>query len=387
MREEPSKISLPSQQKIVKGSKSEPFRFMSGKGEKKGKDLNYREAVLHDVGKKWYVYYSFYHEGKWHPKKVYEDINRIKNISDKRAYGMDLVWAVNDALKKGFNPFSLVKLKIEKVWTVNQAVSYFKTKLEERGLRKRTLQSYSSGIRMLEKYFNTNDPLHSLTKSECNTRLLKAHRDNKWSNTTFNNNLTFCRTVWSFLIDNEITKDNPFTLVKPLEQTISRNQAMTDTEWKKVKENADPELLGFLTFLYHTGTRPSEANQLTYSHILQERGLLFIPGKISKNKKDGYVSVSKEYLNTLKGEGVIFGKPINYFSKKFLALRSELKLNKNVTLYSIKHTRAVHLAEAGASPYSIMQLFRHSSLTITMSYLKSLGLNISTEAAEMGIKL
>ena len=150
----------------------------------------------------------------------------------------------------------------------------------------------------------------------------------------------------------------------------------------EIKEDAVPELLEFLLFLYHTGTRPNEARQLTYEHINHDSRLLMVPASISKNKKDDYVPLSQYILDKYKGEGLIFGTPVNYYSKKFNGLKSKLGLPAGVNLYSIKHTRAVHLAQDGASPYAIMQLFRHSSLDITMRYLAGLGLTVNREAAD-----
>ena len=105
-----------------------------------------------------------------------------------------------------------------------------------------------------------------------------------------------------------------------------------------------------------------------------------VPVSVSKNKKDDFVPIPKELC--FEGKGKIFGRGHNYFSSRFLALRKELKLNENINLYSIKHTRAVHLAEDGVSPYAIMQLFRHSSIDITMTYLRGLGVNVGREAVD-----
>jgi site-specific recombinase XerD len=80
---------------------------------------------------------------------------------------------------------------------------------------------------------------------------------------------------------------------------------------------------------------------------------------------------------------LIFGSSVNYFTQKFTKLKKQLSLPKEVTMYAIKHTRAIHLAQDGADPYSIMQLFRHSGLDITMAYLRDLGVNVNRQAANL----
>jgi len=111
--------------------------------------------------------------------------------------------------------------------------------------------------------------------------------------------------------------------------------------------------------------------------------MMLIPGSISKGKKDGYVPVSDAFLNMFtESKGLIFGTSRNVYTTKFLALKRKLKLPEACNLYSIKATRAVHLAEDGVSPYSIQQLFRHSSLDMTQKYLRDLGLSLNREAAD-----
>jgi integrase len=238
---------------------------------------------------------------------------------------------------------------------------------------------------MLYNTIASNSPISELSRQQCTAALIS--QKSKWSNTTFNNNLTFCRAIFSYLIENDILEKNPFKSIKPLPETKERNQPIDNKSWEKIKENASPDLLSFLTFLYHTGARPNEARQLKYEHILHDRGLVFIPASISKNKQDGYIQVSRQYLNTLKGEGFIFGTSVSHYGKVFNEIKVKIGLPKGINLYSIKHTRACHMAEAGVSPYAIMQLFRHHSISVTMSYLKGLGLSLSEGATDIGLRL
>jgi hypothetical protein len=91
-------------------------------------------------------------------------------------------------------------------------------------------------------------------------------------------------------------------------------------------------------------------------------------------------------LQNYQQKGRLFKHQVNYYGEKFRKLKESLEIHKDFTLYSIKSTRAIHLAQDGADPYTIMQLFRHSGLDITMSYLRDLGININREATEKGIR-
>ena len=69
-----------------------------------------------------------------------------------------------------------------------------------------------------------------------------------------------------------------------------------------------------------------------------------------------------------------------YVIEKFREVKKELGLHKDYTLYSTKHTSAMAMAKRNVPPYAMMKFFRHSSLDITMHYLKDLGLDVSREA-------
>jgi integrase len=375
-------------------SKPEPatgagFSFLNTYGDTMGtkvKYLHYRPAKLYNKGKKWFVWYQYRDpSGQMKRFKVYEGLNQIKGQEEKKEFGENLVKAVNYCLSKGYNPFtSNPDLKVVKEWSLIQAINYYKQKIPDLGLRLKTMQGYYSFVDQFTSVFAPigNKPIEEIDRQICANALSKLKRERGWGNTMYNNGLTFGRLMFSYFIQNGICKDNPFKSVKPLQETKTQNQPFSDKDFELIKEKADPELLKFLMFLYHTGTRPNEARQLTYEHILRDRKMLYIPGAMSKGKKDGYVPVSDQFLDMFYGHGSIFGSSKNKFTLKFTALKRKLKLNDKYTLYSIKATRAVHLAEDGASPYAIMQLFRHSSLDITMHYLRDLGINIGREAAD-----
>lgn len=367
----------------AKPNTSKGFRFLSTFGDKMGTNLNYKSAKLHDKGDKWFVYYSYRHPhtDKFVRFKVYEDINRIKDLNKRRYAAMELLGAVNDMLKSGHNPFEVEE---KKVWTLGQAISLFTQKIPSLGLRIKSEQVYNSFIGIIRPAFghHLSRPIKDIDKKLCQSVLGELKSERSWTNTRYNNALRFGRRMWSFFIESEICETNPFKTVKPLQETKTKNQPFTNKHWELIQNEADPELRRFILFLYHTGVRPNEARQLTYEHILRDRKLLLIPAKISKNKADGYVPVEKVFLEEFKGKGVIFGTSVNYFSRKFLQLRTRLKLPKEYTLYSTKHTRAVHMAEDGVQPYAMMAFFRHSGLDVTMEYLRGLGVNVSREAAD-----
>jgi integrase len=379
----------PSPQKPSQEATSHKFRFSQKHGDTMG-DIRkkYKKARLNSTSTKWFVYYYFRNPetNKFKRFRVYEDLNRLKDPGEKLAYAKQLISDVNYALEKiKYNPFEEKPKPVLSVknWTVYQGLNYFKQKLEDRGLRPKTVVTYTTALRLLEAL--PNIPINDLDENTCENLLQSLAKKRSWSNSTFNNTLTNFRIIFGWMRKKKITNNNPFTDITPLKEHVTRHKAFDDETFQLVKKNAPPDLLRFMMFVYHTATRENEARQLRYDHILRDRKdpVLFVPSSISKNNKDFYIPVSEDFVKEFQGEGLIFGTKPDHFGKKFTLLKRKLGLDKNHTLYATKHTRAIHLAEAGVSIYAIMQFFRHSSPDMTMIYLRSLGLSIGREAAQV----
>lgn len=378
-------IAVASHDNKIEPAPVASFRFLNQNGDTMG---TYKKAKIHR-GRKWFVYYSFFHEGKFHRFKVYEDINR-QPLEEREAYAQKLVKAINETLKQGFDPYKEELVLVAKNWTLIQGFNFFKQNLGKRGLKHRTVQTYESVLRMFTDEFKpiNNNPIKEVTKSQVRQVLLNAKQKHKWNNTTYNKYLIFLRAIFNYLIDEEsgILEMNPANRIKPLPETIMGNKAWTDGEFELIKTNADPELLRFIMFVYYTGARPSSVAKVHSDDILADRKLLWIPGNQIKDKEGLYIPISEDFINEYKNGGKVFSMNAGAYSDRFLTLRRKLKLPESLKLYSVKHTRAVHLIEAGVSPYSIMELFGHSDFNTTMSYLRGVGIVIHKEVAEKGIK-
>jgi integrase len=356
-------------------------------------------------GKRWYIEYWYRVPESLrnqYPKdferfRVFEDINRHK--SDE--YANLLLKAVEDRLRDGYSPFAHEKVIVTEGKqttriTLNYALEQFSAYCIDKGLREKTLQNYGTTINYLQEYFlkgnRIYEPLITISKDDIKKFIAHIRKEKKLGNTTVNNYVSFLRVIFNWFVREEWIEKSPVK-IETLPQQATRHTYYTDAIAKKLKDlmkQSSPELYQFCQFIYYTATRPkSEARFLQVKHILFDRKLLFVPASISKNKKDDYIPIGAELLKMLAdrkkqpADYYIFGgnknRSANYFSQLYKPYKDKLGLNENYTIYSWKHSRAIHLADAGANPYDIMKLFRHSSLEITMKYLRDLGLNISSE--------
>jgi integrase len=336
--------------------------------------------------------YSKYKK-EWMRFRVFEDINRHK--SDE--YAQTLLKAVKDRLQSGFNPFDEERrhfVKPEKepsVWSLNAGLDKFMEYCHDKKLRKKTIQSYGTLVNFLKEYFLKDnriyDPLPSFAKDDLKGFVSSMRKAKGWNNYTTNNYIGFAKMIFNWFVKEDIIVKSPAASLEMLPVNITRHKYYSDDLAEKIKKallKGNPELYQFCEFIYYTCTRPkSEARLLQVKHILFDRKLLFVPAHISKNKTDDYIPLGEQILEILQdrkkqpADHYIFGgeKPRsqNLFAMWYKPYKDKFGLGEEYTLYSWKHSRAVHLAQAGADPYQIMRLMRHSSLEITMKYLRDLG--------------
>jgi integrase len=179
-------------------------------------------------------------------------------------------------------------------------------------------------------------------------------------------------------------------------KNIAYNEEQIEKIKKIIVEN-DEQLWLFIQFIYYCFLRPNEVRQLKYNYLKLDDRKIFIPQHISKNGKDGFVSIPERFdielknLKFLDNEGeYVFPsqdklKPIskNMMGERYRKLIKVLKLGNEYTLYSWKHSGVVAAYKAGIDIKTIQSQCRHQSLEQTDIYLKSLGLNLNLAINKM----
>lgn len=145
-----------------------------------------------------------------------------------------------------------------------------------------------------------------------------------------------------------------------------------------------PELLKhrvLLSLIYSAGLRAGEASRLKIADI--DSGRMMIHIRQSKFNKDRYVPLSPMVLQGLRKyyyacqpveylfNGNSAGSPLSIKGMQW-ALREAVKkckLQKGISLHTLRHTYATHLLEEGMDIVSIKELLGHERIQTTMVYL------------------
>jgi integrase/recombinase XerD len=145
-----------------------------------------------------------------------------------------------------------------------------------------------------------------------------------------------------------------------------------------------PELLKhrvLLSLIYSAGLRAGEASRLKIADI--DSGRMMIHIRQSKFNKDRYVPLSPMILLGLRKyyyacqpveylfNGNSAGSPLSIKGMQW-ALREAVKkckLQKGISLHTLRHSYATHLLEEGMDIVSIKELLGHERIQTTMVYL------------------
>lgn len=370
-----------------------------------------------NLNKQWFVYFSCIHPvtNKMNRIRIYEGINKYHNQTDRRKAARKLIYKLNFKLRSGWNYFtsqdkdviyedqlSYYKKYVKQVRRADYTVSHFLNKfLVDQGpaLRKKSSQTYTSKLRIFEKWLLEEKKLQDievdfinkdLAKEFLNYIALKRHL----SNTSRNSYLSTMKTFFNSLLRDDIIKANPFDNINKLPEQrqgklpFKREQQLI---LKKYLQKKEPQLWLFVQFIFYTFIRPGELRLLKISDLDIDDAKILIKGEISKNKKSQYVMIPEPFRRILKQmklfkfkqDYYIFSEnnlpgpePLSrdYFNKLHKQVTNKLEFSNSYTLYSWKSTGAVTAAKSGASLKEVQLQLRHHSLDQVDIYLKSMGI-------------
>lgn len=392
------------------------FSFKTEIGAEMGanqKYVNYRPAKL-SRGKKWYVSFQYKNPetGQFKKFKVYFDINRIKDKEEKEEFAKDLIEGVNRFLKRGGNPFKKSSLRREdnKTWTLGQALNYFKQKWAQRGIEASSFYKYERccerfGAWLIKKGIQ-NNPTDSINEGVIESYLTESSR--KWSNRSYNNELLFLNTIFRFLKKKQIIRNNPCEEVDRKKVITTKHKYYDDAKLTKLMEalkKDDPYLYFACQVVYYLCIRSEKELKLfKVGNILPDRKQVLINGSDSKTDRDRFIPLPTEMLDVFTQRQVLDYPPDYYvfsvssknkfvadgvpgpesfgrgfFSKRFGKIREKVGLSSDYTIFSLRHTRAIHMKLDGASDAEIMNVMGHTDFRTTGGYLRDIGLTVDAK--------
>ncbi|HAB67016.1 MAG TPA: site-specific tyrosine recombinase XerD [Firmicutes bacterium] len=255
----------------------------------------------------------------------------------------------------------------------------------ERKLSTNTIKSYYNDLKSFDIFFKGN--ILYLTYSDIEKYLSTLDTTNS---RTVSHNLTVIKTFYNFLIEENIIKENPCTLISPPKLTKKLPVYLTEEEIDKLLDIKtitpyDYRNKAMLELLYATGLRISELCNLKLNDIDINNCFVRVYGKGSKERIVPISDIAlkhliiylEKYRNIIlkeKNSDYIFiSNSLTNISRQgfFKILKKECLrsgITKNVSPHVLRHSFATHLLKHGADLRIIQELLGHEDISTTQIY-------------------
>jgi site-specific recombinase XerD len=311
--------------------------------------------------------------------------------SEKEVYYRTLLSKVIVKLAEGWMPESIDKPKVALDFSFKEAAAElekFVPKADYGDKHKYSLLWY---LKTLKQAYSGSQ-LNDITTASLTTFLLKRHTG---SNTSYNTARRYYRGIFNLFQQLGYMEFNPVSDIKAKRAEATINAAFTPKELSALFDYlkvTDLILYRVAILMYTTFLRPHQEIRLLKAKFFNfEAKQLILPPRYTKNGKQTTIPLQSiildefEFVQTLESEDPIFGD-VNpfYFSTKWgKKVRDIYPLKENQTLYSIRHTAAVETYKRTKDVALIQRLMHHSSMEVTIGYLRSLNCGLNGITVDM----
>jgi integrase len=352
--------------------------------------------------KTWLVEFRYLNPttGKLQTKQFRDNLNELKTVKERLARGKVLCQSYADLLADGWNPFSNEIDNTEEKMPLSLAEQLEQLLLLKKSVwTARTLRSYTDHCKQFTKWLTKKKYDKLLPKFFTQDRA-QAYMDYcitalRYSGKSYNTRLGALRSFFNSLVKRKIVERNPFTEIDRLPEVQNEHASFSGSERQTIREHLrqhNPRIYYAVQFVYYCFLRRTELAQLKVGDIDLERKTIRIAGKKAKSRRSESVTIPKSFepiliemgINKLPKDHYIFGRNFetaaevipkpDYFSDAHKRELDKLDLKTECTFYSWKHTGATALYQATKDIYVVMKQCRHTDISITMIYLRSLGL-------------
>ncbi len=374
----------------------------------------------------WYVYYRYRNPstGALDKFELKQGINRLRSISERKKAGNNLKNTINQLLQEGFNPFEKHE-EVEREKNIRKLdvldafnLAYFE---KEKGwsessnnVNKMMFRKFSDWIK--KKKLNIN--IRLLEKKHISL-FLNELTDKKGSNlnaTSRNNYKRLLSSLVTQLVVDDILKYNFIKDIPLLKSKAEKNVPFTKQQLIGVKKwclENDPYLYEFIKFIMYGFLRPIEVSRIKLIDIDLQNNTIKVRTKTEVQATILIIKPLKDYIKSLNIEQYSLdcslfskqGKPAiwetsnekskaDFFTRKFQKLKKDIgekiKLTKNHTIYSVRHSAVLDLYNSFKkqgltdlqAKHKLMTITRHKSLSGLENYLRDIGASLPENYAD-----
>ncbi len=346
-------------------------------------------------GKEWMIVYYALDPRRGVPARKKEMLNHIRDRKERLRFAKQRIRELNTVLALGWSPFDKGLDKHGSKPVVKACQEFLSAKVREK-IRPDSQRSYRSMVGILEEWLRARGlgqlGIGGFNSGHARSFLHESFVERELSPRSFNNYHTFYVTVWNWLKEHGYVKENVFQGIrkKKVDPDGSTRRPPTPHERVLIRaylERENPRFFTFCLLCFHCGIRPKEAFMLRPEHFNVQENFIVVPGVVAKNHRTQGVAVPEVLVPHLEALKLDAQSPEHYvFSKGFepgaklcdsrdsgrawTQLREAIGLDKEVTLYQLKHAGGEQLSRDGLSEVDLMNHLRHHDLSETSTYTR-----------------
>lgn len=327
-------------------------------------------------------------------------VNRIKQISKRRAAAKSLMAGINERLAIGWNP-EVSAIAPRATTKINDALDMFlKVKQKEsEGNSMRSYRSFISTFRSWMQSVGIPDDVYvcSITSDVAMHMMDDIETRENIGARTYNNYLCFFKLLFNWMIERDYISENPFDKIhrKPKKLTKKKRRVMTDGELNTLFEflgRTNRNYLCMTLLCYCCFLRPKEIVSLKCADIDLVRQTVHIKEDVAKNDNDSYRTIPDVIVPILReldlsnGCLYLFGGSGNYnfapsdiqvCSRKLAKywdcyVRPACKFGKDLQFYGLKDSGVTKMLTEKIPINLVQKQADHSSVAMTAIYVGAL---------------
>lgn len=310
---------------------------------------------------------------------------------EKDVYYRTLLSKVIVKLAEGWVPESIDKPKVILDFSFKEAAAELEKFIPKADYGDKHKYSLLWYLKSLKQAFSGSQ-LNDITSASLTAFIMKRHTG---SNTSYNTARRYYRGIFNLFQQLGYMEFNPVSEIKAKRAEATINAAFTPKELTALFEYlkvTDLILYRVAILMYTTFLRPHQEVRLLRAKFFNfEAKQLILPPRYTKNGKQTTIPLQAiildefEFVKKMEVEELIFGKVNPYYisTKWGKKVRDIYPLKENQTLYSIRHTAAVETYNRTKDVALIQRLMHHSSMEVTIGYLRSLNCGVNSITSEM----
>lgn len=319
-----------------------------------------------------------------------------KNRKEQRAAALRFCQEIGAKLQRGWNP--LIETGGTKglaTWeeATSKYLAYVRKKQSDGVMRPDTALNYQSRLSRLEEYNKTRvSPVvyaYQFNREFVEDYLDYCYIDRHCTPVTRNNYLSWLQVLSGWLVGHGYIAKDPTVGIEKLRQPDKERKPLTADAMSRLRaylEQTDRYYLLACMVHYYTLVRPKEMSYIRIGDINVHDQTLLIPASVSKNHKDGKVTLPAVVILMMLDLGVLsapstfylFGKDFmpseqqgtaKQYRDRWAKVRRALGFPSSYKFYSLKDTGITDTVESVGLIVAKDQA-RHSSVATTNRYLR-----------------